>query len=464
MITAEKVREWMSKPVIQKKMKKLAEKDENGRSLVDKIICEWLQLEKKKASHFIYYKFFDVVKKKMDLKDGELEDILLQPQYRRAVSNVCRSVGNIGLSTPQCFSAPLVIVWNFTNACNLNCKHCYQDAHNKLDDELTLEEKLNVVDQMVYNDVSAIAFAGGEPLLHKDFWPVVEHCKEVGMYISVATNGTLITKEVAKRLMDIGVQYVEVSIDSAVPERHDEFRGGKDYFKRTVEGVKNAVEAGLSVGVATVASKTGYQEMDDIIKLTKELGAQKFYAFNFIPTGRAKDIIDIDLTPQERENMLDKLYTEFLRKEIFSFTTCPQYGRKCYEANPEGVIVNSHYGYIEGAQAKMLADYIGGCGAGRCYCAFQPNGKVTPCVFMPLEIVGDLKKETLKEIWDKETIMTQLRDRELLKGHCKVCDYRAMCGGCRARAYGYFGDYFEADPGCKYNQEAYDRLVAEHTN
>jgi radical SAM protein with 4Fe4S-binding SPASM domain len=108
----------------------------------------------------------------------------------------------------------------------------------------------------------------------------------------------------------------------------------------------------------------------------------------------------------------------------------------------------------KGKNAKVLADYIGGCGAGRAYCAIQPNGKVTPCVFMPIE-VGDLRRQSLEDIWHNSEVLKQLRNREELKGHCKICKHRSMCGGCRARAYGYFQDYMGPDPGCINNMKAW---------
>ena len=105
----------------------------------------------------------------------------------------------------------------------------------------------------------------------------------------------------------------------------------------------------------------------------------------------------------------------------------------------------------------MLADYVGGCGAGRLYCAIQPNGKVTPCVFMPIS-VGDLRQEKLADIWRSSEVMKDLRNRSAMKEHCGRCEYRAMCGGCRARAYGYFGDYMGPDPGCINNIQAWEEL------
>ena len=212
--------------------------------------------------------------------------------------------------------------------------------------------------------------------------------------------------------------------------------------------------------MAATITRKNLNEMNDLIALAKELKVNSFYVFNFIPTGRGRGMVEEDLTPAMREKMLQILYDTLLEKEIFAFTTCPQYGRFCYENGPDDIIVNAHYNFLDlkGAEAKMLADYIGGCGAGRAYCAIQPDGKVTPCVFMPDEVVGDLRAESLADIWKNAEVMQTMRNRAGLSGHCGTCDYRAMCGGCRARAYGYFEDFMGPDPGCVNNVSAWEYL------
>jgi len=112
---------------------------------------------------------------------------------------------------------------------------------------------------------------------------------------------------------------------------------------------------------------------------------------------------------------------------------------------------------MRGKKAKALAEFIGGCGVGRAYCSIQPDGIVTPCVFMPIP-VGDLKRQSFREIWNNSPILKELRIREDLEENCGICEYRAVCGGCRARAYAYFGNYKAADPGCINNQKAFSQL------
>lgn len=458
MIKAEKARSILSNPLTQKILKGLSKRNNEGRALMDEVLAAYAGQEKIKPRHIPYLIIFSFLPFVLKVPKKEVKKAFSVHFYRRAMTNVAQSVVEFGLSTPQVFSAPILVVWNFTNICNLSCKHCYQNAHKILPDELSLEERLKVLDELVANDVSTLAISGGEPLAHKDFWPVAEYAHNKGLHLSVATNGTLITKEVAARLKEVGLNYVEISVDSVDSDVHNAFRGKADSWSRAVDGIKNCVEAELNVGMATTFTSRNFEEIDDLIKLAKSLKVNSFYAFNFIPAGRGKNIVEEDLTPLMREEVLQKLYDTLMEKEIFAFTTCPQYGRFCYQKAPEGMIASSHYGHLEGQQAKMMADYVGGCGAGRLYCAIQPNGKVTPCVFLPVE-VGDLRQQNLREIWHSSEVMNQLRDRTKLKANCPDCEYRSMCGGCRARAYGYFKDYMGPDPGCIYNAYEWEKLT-----
>lgn len=463
MITAEQVQSLLGSPFVQWNLKRLAKTDREGRSRIDNLMAAYTGEEKVRFTNIPYYLMISLLPPIFKVKRAEIEEIFSYPFYRKAINNVVRSVPELGLSAPQRFVAPILIVWNFTNVCNLNCVHCYQDAHRALPDELTLEERLHVIDELHQNGVASLAFSGGEPLMHKDFWSVAAYAHEKGLHISVATNGTLLTKDVARRLKETGVNYVEISIDSIDPKKHDSFRGGRGLWEKSIQGIKNCVEVeGLDVGMASTITRRNIGEMDELIDLATDLGADSFYAFNYIPAGRGKAIEEEDLTPEMREEMLHKLHTALLDPDrIDTFSTCTQYGRYCIENAPDEKVVVNHYGFFKGQQARMLCEYIGGCGAGRLYCAIQPNGKVTPCVFIP-EIVGDLRQSSLADIWRDSEMMQELRDRSLLKDHCVDCTNRTLCGGCRARAYGYFEDHLAPDPGCIYNTKAWDELVADH--
>ncbi len=399
---------------------------------------------------------------------GEVVRYLRDPFFRRGVVNVLESIAMFGIRTPQVMAAPIFVVWQFTNRCNLRCRHCYASSTpSSMPDELTTDEAKKLIDELAECGVAGIAFSGGEPLARGDFFEVARYAKERGFYVSVATNGTLITPSVAKMLKDC-VDYVEISIDG-LGETHDSFRGVPGAFDRAVEGAKNCIAQGIDVGIAMTVTRYNLSEVPKVIQLAKDIGASRFCAFNFIPTGRGRDIIDVDLAPDEREELLKFLYTKMLEdNSIQILSTAPQYSRISIQAvkeNPNAFAIPTHFfskdiGKALKSKTEIITEFIGGCGAGRLYCAIQPNGDVWPCVFMPIR-VGNIRERRFRDIWLNNKILNALRDRSKLKGHCGVCKYRNVCGGCRARAYAYFGDILAPDPGCINNKNFYLQLHSQ---
>jgi radical SAM protein with 4Fe4S-binding SPASM domain len=405
--------------------------------------------------------FFELGRMSFHVDKSKMQDYFSKQVTRRGLSNIVKSVAEYGISKPLKLQAPFLVVWNYTNACNLRCKHCYQGAGRMSKDELSLDERLNVVDQLADNDVVAIAFSGGEALLRDDFWEVARYASSKGLYLSLATNGTLLTKDVVRRLTDVGVEYFEISLDSVDPAKHDAFRGVNGTWERAVAGIRNVVaQGGLYSGIANTITSENYLELDDLVTFSKKLGVNRTLIFNFIPVGRGSDIIDVDLPPDTRERVLHQMFQYFSGpdKNFEVLTTAPQFARVCMMDSQNGAISLAHFG-AAGFSDKvgLLAEYIGGCGAGRVYCAIQPNGIVTPCVFMPIP-VGDLRSESFIDIWKNAEVMQSLRERHDLKEHCGSCDYRNVCGGCRARAYAYFNDIKAPDIGCINNLHAYNEL------
>lgn len=382
----------------------------------------------------------------------------------RALVLTGRSIVRYGLTAPQRFVAPLMVVWNFTQACNLRCKHCYQNATPKpLPNELSLEEKLRVVDEMGAAGVPFMAIAGGEPLASKDLWPVLERARLRKIHISLATNGTLLTPETVARLINSGVKYVEVSIDSLDPAEHDRFRGQQGAWARSIQGIRNCVQAGMRTGLATCFTRHTVETVDQVVAFAIELGCSTFSHFNFIPVGRGKEMIDADLTPAQREWLLQRLVHHLQQGKINILSTAPQFVRACVMYAPrEGIFATGHAGTGKGSKTMVLSRYTGGCGAGRCYCAIEPNGDVTPCVYMPSLEVGNLRDASFEDIWNNP-LFDLLSDRSDRGGHCQVCAYGTYCGGCRARAHAYTGDLRAGDPGCQFNRKLWDQL-SEETN
>ena len=398
--------------------------------------------------------------------EKDLKQQFREPYWRKGVASTFKGVAKYGVRKPFTPGSPLLVVWDYTYKCNLKCKHCYSSAGNPHTNEMNTQQALETVKKLAEADVASIAFSGGEPLMRKDIYQVLKAARDYGIYIAIATNGTLITREVARKLRESGVKYVQISLDGAKPETHDSFRGLNGAFRKTIQGIENCIKEGLFVEVATTITKKNYSEVRGIIELCKKLGVPWLMAYNFIPTGRGREIVKLDLEPAERE----KLLTEFIeltynQNEITLLSTAPQYARISLqiaeEAESKKVIMPTHFCNIPATSEIMkIADFIGGCGAGRMYCAIEPDGSIQPCVFLPIK-VGNILKDNLEELWDNNKVLNDLRDREKLKGACKTCRYKYVCGGCRARAYAYFGDYLAPDPGCILNEAYWREIVGK---
>ncbi len=357
-----------------------------------------------------------------------------------------------------------IVVWNMTRKCNLKCKHCYASAGITLP-EMSVEERLRALKTLIDAGVPMLALSGGEPILGPGFWEVLKMGHEYGLYLAMATNGTLITDDVAERLAKNGLIYAQVSLDSPSPEFHDEFRGVKGAWEKAVRGIKNLKKHGIMVEVSMTVTKRNYRMIPQMIKFAREeLGADLFMAFNFVPTGRGREIVDWDMSPEERWEVL-----KYLSQELYngfpSASTAPQYAVVAYEyaasigAKPK---IAGHFYTIDMRSDRFgsMLEFLGGCGAGRVYLALEPNGDIYPCVFFRKKI-GNILTDDFEALWRHHPLLEELRNRDLLKGECATCEYKYICGGCRARAYNYFGDHLAPDPGCLYAKSSWDRLLKE---
>ena len=399
--------------------------------------------------------WIDFLRRALSIKREKVEKLLADPYARRAVLNIARSFEYFGIKKPLSIYAPFLVVWDFTHKCNLKCKHCYSDSGGIREEELSTLDALAVVDQLADAGVTALAFSGGEPLTREDFFEVARHAADRGLYVSLASNGTLLTKESVQKIKEAKVNYVDISIDGATAKTHDEFRGVPGTFDKAMAGLRNCVEADLCVCIATTATKKNLDEMPAIIDLAEEISAERFTNFNFIPTGRGKEHFDQDLSAEEREKLMHYLLARMSKGcKTTILTTTPQLARvgiQCQGESGTGEVTMSmaHMQTVKVTKkAVPLADFIGGCGAGRLYCSLSPQGDVHPCVFLPVN-VGNLKTEKFQDIWLNAPLFNSFRNRANLEGSCGRCKYKFICGGCRARSAAYHnGDMLNGDPGC----------------
>ena len=402
--------------------------------------------------------WIEFLRKALGFKRVKVEQLLTDKYARNAVLNLVDSFEHFGVKKPMTLCAPFLVVWDFTHKCNLRCKHCYSnsgDTEGEGDEELTTEQALVVVDQLADARVTALAFSGGEPLMRRDFFDVARYAANRGLYVSLASNGTLLTKENVQKLKEAKVNYVDISIDGASARTHDEFRGVVGAFEKTVSGLKNCVDADICTCIATTVGKNNLTELPGIIDLAEQMSIERFTYFNFIPAGRGKVFADQDLSPQEREGVM-----RYLLNRISSgckttiLATAPQLARVAAQCQGSSgtddvTLALAHLQTVKVTKkAVPLGEFIGGCGAGRLYCSISPQGDVRPCVFLPIN-VGNLKTQMFKDVWFNASLFNAFRNRSNLKGSCSRCKYKFICGGCRARSAAYHnGDTLNGDPGC----------------
>jgi len=464
------LRMTVGNPVTRWIIRRLVKEDrKSGKSRLELILEKYVgEREKLSGICMLYYPLISFVlgsgQRIFGVKDEDFKSFFRDSIKRKGLANVLKSISQHGITKPQKLSAPFLVVWDVTYGCNLRCKHCYATAGKCMENELTTEEALDVIDQLSRAGVVALAFAGGEPLMRKDIYELCSYAASRNMYVAIATNGTMITEEVARKLEESGVRYVEVSIDGSRAEIHDSFRGVDGAFEKAIQGIKNLKKTNILTAIAITVTQENFDDFDNVVELALELGVSRLVEFNFIPTGRGRFIAEKDLTPQQREELLRKMYRKSMelsgRLELFS--TAPQYARIALEETRrrgEGEISFTFCGGKVDRRVAEIAEFISGCGAGRLYCAITPDGKVKPCVFMPIT-VGDLREKSFQEIWDTSEVLKLLRDRENLKGSCSRCQYKYVCGGCRSRAYGYFGDILMPDPGCINNEAFFRELLS----
>jgi len=343
---------------------------------------------------------------------------------------------------------PHVVAWNLTRRCNLECAHCYIAAgpHETATSELETDEARRIVDELLaVNPAPMIILSGGEPLLRHDLTEIAAYASQRGATVVVGTNGTLLTDERIAGLKSAGVRGLAVSIDSLRPSYHDNFRHGKGSLDDTMAALGRLRAQRLDFIIQTTATKGNRAELERIAQWSAEQGAVSFNCYFLVATGRGAGLSD--LAPAEYEAILADLalWQRRYRGQMMVRAKCaPHFMRHVHAADPDSPILN----------------YETRCPCGTQYCRITPDGKLTPCPYLP-EVAGDLRAQNFAEIWRSSALFRQLREGQL-GGKCGRCEYRKLCGGCRARAFALEGDVLAADPSCVY--EPRDVAVLEPAN
>jgi radical SAM protein with 4Fe4S-binding SPASM domain len=331
---------------------------------------------------------------------------------------------------------PHVVAWNLTRRCNLECAHCYIAAgpHESAAEELDTAACLGIVDQLVaVNAAPMLILSGGEPLLREDLTTIARYAADQGATVVVGTNGTLLDDARVASLRAAGVRGIAVSVDSLRPSYHDNFRHGRGSLEATQRALARLREQRLDFIIQTTVTKGNRAELASLVEWSAAQGAVSFNCYFLVSTGRGASLTD--LAAADYEAVLADLarWQRTYRGRMLVRAKCaPHFMRHVHETDPDSPVLH----------------YETRCPCGTQYCRITPDGKLTPCPYLP-EVAGDLRTHSFAEIWRASPLFRRLREGAL-GGKCGTCEYRKLCGGCRARAFALAGDVLAADPSCAY--------------
>ena len=325
----------------------------------------------------------------------------------------------------------MLISWNTTSRCNLFCRHCYRESgpENDRSGELTTAEGRELIASIRRAGFRLLIFSGGEPLLREDIFDLVAAARDAGLLPAMGTNGTLLTGETAARLAESGLRGVAVSVDSLDREYHDTFRGTPGAFDRAQQGIRNAIAAGLRVQINLTLTDRNLDQFDRMVDYYETMGVHAVHPFFLVPTGRALSMAEEELTSGAYFSMIRTVLEKQGSASLEIKPTCaPQFMPMAKEMG-------------------IPQRFTRGCLAGTAYCCVLPDGDVHVCPYLPVR-AGSVRERPFEDIWRDSEVFLKLRDRSAYGGSCGECGHWEICGGCRARAYHYTGNYLAEEPWC----------------
>jgi len=356
---------------------------------------------------------------------------------------VAHTSPNFEALKPRDFDArPMLVIWEMTQACDLNCAHCRANARPRRHPlELSTAEAFHLIDQIAEMRVPLFVLTGGDPLKRPDIMPIVQYACHRGVRTSLTPSTTpLLIRDAVFKLKESGLMRLALSLDGSTADLHDGFRGVAGSYQRALDAVGWCHEAGLPVQVNTTVSHHNLADLDNMIELLSSIRVVLWSVFFLVPTGRAQ--LDQMLTPEEHEQVFAKLYAASKRVKFHIKTTEGQHYRR-YVLQQRALESNSK------PKADLIARAPKGVNDGKGFVFVSHTGEVYPSGFLPLP-AGNVLWEPLSEIYLNSPLFRALRDTSQLKGKCGRCEYKDVCGGSRARAYALNHDPLAEEPCCQY--------------
>lgn len=345
-----------------------------------------------------------------------------------------------------------VVVWAITKACNLRCIHCYASASpDAAPDELTLDEGKRLLDDLRDFQAPAVLFSGGEPLVRPDAMELLTYASDtLGLRCTLSTNGTLITRDVAERLADIGLTYVGMSLDG-MREQHDKLRGLKGAFDQTLEGFVNCKAAGLRTGARFTVHSLNHQHIDDIFDLCLDHGIDRLCVYHLAYAGRGGKMQKLDLTAAQTRHVVDRIFERTQQANASgSQLEVLTVGNHADQAYAILSLEQTDPGRAASIHQRLRRN--GGNQSGNYIASVDPRGFVHYDQFSWHYNCGNVRELPFSKIWADATDprLTILRHRQShLPPACQGCRFLDICNGnLRTRAEAATGDWLGMDPSC----------------
>ncbi len=354
------------------------------------------------------------------------------------------------LSVRRVPSGP-VVIWNLVRRCNLACKHCYSiSADIDFKGELTTEEVFGVMDDLKAFGVPALILSGGEPLLRPDIFTIARRARDLGFYVGLSTNGTLITADNITELAETGFDYVGISIDG-MRDTHDRFRRKQGAFDASLEGIRLCREHAIKVGLRFTLTEDNAEELPDMLRLMEREGVNKFYLSHLNYAGRGNRNRDSDvqlgITRRAMDLLFERAWSAVCNGADLEFVT----GNN----DADGVYLLQWVERNHPASAAHIAARLrqwGGNSSGVHIANIDNLGEVHPDTFWWHYGLGNVRTRPFSSIWMDTTdpVMAGLKARpRSIGGRCKSCRHFDICGGnTRVRALQLTGDPWAEDPAC----------------
>ncbi len=342
---------------------------------------------------------------------------------------------------------PKWIAWEITRRCNLKCVHCRSSSEIDVigHPDFSLQEAYRILDEIAAYANPVMVLSGGEPLLRSDVFEIAQYGTDLGLRMCLATNGTLVTDAICEQIKATGIKMVSLSLDGACAKTHDNFRNQAGAFDGTMNAIRLFNKHNIPFLINSSFTVRNREEIPEIYRLVKSLGASAWYMFMIVPTGRGEDIMEELIPIKIYDEILEWHYqTEKEETKLLMRPTCaPHYYRVVRQkAKEEG-------SNFKRRNLKFSTGGSKGCLAGQLICLIDVDENILPCSYFP-KSAGSLKEQSFKEIWEDSTLFHEMRDFKGYKDNCGICEYVNVCGGCRARAYAMTGDYLAQEPFCDY--------------